>query len=311
MSTVPPSRSSTRSRSSPELVKSRGYKNKHQVPQLVKIVINTGIDAEADKNQIADIQRDLTLIAGQKPVLAKPAKAISNFKLKQGQIVGCHVTLRGNAMWEFLYRLIAVALPTHPRLPRRLAQARRPGQLQPRDHRFHHLPGNHRGERQEDHGHRHHDRHHRQDRRRGPRAPPPARHALPPRRARRRPETARRLNPPTPPAMPKTSAIERNKKRSAPRREIRQAARRAQGHPRQSGHDRRGIFRRAEEAPKAPAQRLAGADPQPLLAQRPAARLPPQVRRLAHHLSRTRPRRQDPRRHQILLVTALAHGGRI
>ena len=96
----------------PELVKSRGYKNKHEVPKLVKISINTGIDAEADKNQIADIVRDVATIAGQKPVLAKSRKAIANFKLKQGQVVGCHVTLRGNAMWDFLYRLIAVALPT-------------------------------------------------------------------------------------------------------------------------------------------------------------------------------------------------------
>jgi large subunit ribosomal protein L5 len=96
----------------PEIVKSRGYKNAHEVPKLVKISLNTGIDAEADKNQIADIQRDIALIAGQKPVLAKSRKAIANFKLKQGQVVGCHVTLRGAAMWEFLYRLIAVALPT-------------------------------------------------------------------------------------------------------------------------------------------------------------------------------------------------------
>jgi large subunit ribosomal protein L5 len=96
----------------PELVKSRGYKNKHEVPKLVKISINTGIDAEADKNQIADIQRDITAIAGQKPVLAKSRKAIANFKLKQGQVVGCHVTLRSTAMWEFLYRLLAVSLPT-------------------------------------------------------------------------------------------------------------------------------------------------------------------------------------------------------
>ncbi len=96
----------------PELVKSRGYKNKHEVPKLVKISINTGIDADADKNQIADIQRDIAAISGQKPVLAKSRKAIANFKLKPNQIVGCHVTLRGASMWEFLYRLIAVALPT-------------------------------------------------------------------------------------------------------------------------------------------------------------------------------------------------------
>lgn len=96
----------------PALVKSRGYKNKHQVPRLGKIVLNTGIDAEADKNQIADIARDLGLIAGQKPVLTKSKKAISNFKLREGQVVGAYVTLRGNAMWEFLLRLLAVALPT-------------------------------------------------------------------------------------------------------------------------------------------------------------------------------------------------------
>jgi large subunit ribosomal protein L5 len=96
----------------PELLKSRGYANKHQVPRLLKITLNTGIDADADKNQIADTQRDLANIAGQKAVLAKSKKAISNFKLKQNQVVGAFVTLRGNAMWDFLYRLLAVALPT-------------------------------------------------------------------------------------------------------------------------------------------------------------------------------------------------------
>lgn len=96
----------------PELVKTRGYKNKHEVPKLVKINLNTGIDSDADKNQIADIARDMGLIAGQKPVLNKSRKAIANFKLKQGQVVGCSVTLRGPAMWDFLQRLLAVALPT-------------------------------------------------------------------------------------------------------------------------------------------------------------------------------------------------------
>lgn len=95
-----------------ELTKSRGYANKHQVPKVTKVVLNTGIDADADKNQIADIQRDLSAIAGQKAVLTRSKKAISNFKLKPNQVVGCFVTLRGDSMWEFLYRLIAVALPT-------------------------------------------------------------------------------------------------------------------------------------------------------------------------------------------------------
>jgi large subunit ribosomal protein L5 len=96
----------------PELVKSRGYKNKHQVPRIIKVSINTGIDADADKNQIADIARDIAAIAGQKPVLNRSKKAIANFKLKPNQIVGCSVTLRGDNMWEFLQRLLAVALPT-------------------------------------------------------------------------------------------------------------------------------------------------------------------------------------------------------
>ena len=96
----------------PQLIKSRGYTNPHEVPQLVKVCINTGIDAEADKNQIADITREIASIAGQKPVLARARKAIANFKLKPNQIVGCHVTLRGTSMWEFLHRLLAVSLPT-------------------------------------------------------------------------------------------------------------------------------------------------------------------------------------------------------
>ncbi len=96
----------------PEMVKIRGYKNKHQVPKLVKINLNTGIDADADKNHIADIARDIGAIAGQKPILNRSKKAIANFKLKPNQTTGCSVTLRGAAMWEFLYRLLSVALPS-------------------------------------------------------------------------------------------------------------------------------------------------------------------------------------------------------
>jgi large subunit ribosomal protein L5 len=96
----------------PALIAARGYKNKHEVPKLEKIVLNTGISSEADKNVIADAQKDLSSIAGQKAILAKSRKAIANFKLKQGQYVGAHVTLRGDSMWHFLMRLLAVALPT-------------------------------------------------------------------------------------------------------------------------------------------------------------------------------------------------------
>ena len=96
----------------PALIESRGYKNIHQVPSVVKVSINSGFGTELDKNQIADILRDLTIIAGQKPVTAKARKSVANFKLRQGQTIGAHVTLRGNAMWDFLFRLIVVALPT-------------------------------------------------------------------------------------------------------------------------------------------------------------------------------------------------------
>ena len=112
MSTVPTLKKVYTEQVFPELVRLHGYRNKLEVPRLAKISLNSGIDAEADKNHIADVRRDLSLIAGQKPVLSKTRKAISNFKLKEGQTVGCHVTLRGNRMWEFLYRLLSVALPT-------------------------------------------------------------------------------------------------------------------------------------------------------------------------------------------------------
>jgi large subunit ribosomal protein L5 len=112
MSTAPTLKKQYAEQVFPELTKLRGYKNKHEVPRVLKVKLNSGIDAEADKNQIADVQRDLSLIAGQKAVLSRTRKAISNFKLKENQIVGCHVTLRGDSMWEFLYRLLAVALPT-------------------------------------------------------------------------------------------------------------------------------------------------------------------------------------------------------
>ena len=95
----------------PALKQSRGYTNPHQVPRILKVVLNSGIDAAADKTIIADTPRDLTSIAGQKAVLTKSRKAIANFKLREGQIVGATVTLRGDNMWYFLSRLLVVALP--------------------------------------------------------------------------------------------------------------------------------------------------------------------------------------------------------
>ena len=95
----------------PELKKKLGYDNIHQVPVIEKIVINTGFGANVEKGQIEDITKEISNIAGQKAVVTKARKSISNFKLREGMPVGVMVTLRGRQMWEFLYRMISVALP--------------------------------------------------------------------------------------------------------------------------------------------------------------------------------------------------------
>jgi large subunit ribosomal protein L5 len=94
------------------LMQSRGLTNRHQVPKITKVVINSAFKSDADKNHIAEVQKEITAIAGQKAVLTRSRKAVSNFKLRQGQVIGSSVTLRGNSMYEFLFRLIGVALPT-------------------------------------------------------------------------------------------------------------------------------------------------------------------------------------------------------
>jgi len=97
----------------PALQKELGLDNPMAVPRLEKIVVNMGLgEATQNVKMLDPLVNDLALIAGQKPVLTRTKKAISNFKLKENQIVGCTVTLRGNAMWEFLYRLLAVSLPS-------------------------------------------------------------------------------------------------------------------------------------------------------------------------------------------------------
>jgi len=95
----------------PALTEKRKYKNVHQVPRLEKIVINMGINSSLEKSAVDDAARDLSLITGRKPVITKSRKNIANFKLRQGQAVGCRVTLRRDAMYEFFDRLIATALP--------------------------------------------------------------------------------------------------------------------------------------------------------------------------------------------------------
>ena len=82
-----------------------------QVPKVTKIVLNSGVGSSNDKNVINDIAKDLGLITGQKPIITLSRLSISNFKLREGMPVGVKVTLRGNSMWEFLYRMITVALP--------------------------------------------------------------------------------------------------------------------------------------------------------------------------------------------------------
>jgi large subunit ribosomal protein L5 len=96
----------------PELVKEFSYKNVMQVPRIKKITLNMGVgEAVADKKQIENAVRDMTAIAGQKPVVTKARKSIAGFKIRDGWPIGCKVTLRGERMWEFLDRLIAVSIP--------------------------------------------------------------------------------------------------------------------------------------------------------------------------------------------------------
>ncbi len=88
------------------------YANPHQVPGLVKIVVNTGVgEAARDSKVIDGAVKDLTAITGQKPQVTKARKSIAQFKLREGMPIGAHVTLRGDRMWEFLDRLLALALP--------------------------------------------------------------------------------------------------------------------------------------------------------------------------------------------------------
>ncbi len=96
----------------PALVEQFQYKSIMQVPRIVKICINRGLgDATADKKVVDTALEEMTLIAGQKAVPTKARKSISNFKLREDMVIGARVTLRDEKMWEFLDRLITVALP--------------------------------------------------------------------------------------------------------------------------------------------------------------------------------------------------------
>ena len=96
----------------PELRAQFEYSNVMQIPGLVKIVVNMGVgEAARDSKLIEGAIKDLTLITGQKPQVTKARKSIAQFKLREGMPIGCHVTLRGDRMWEFLDRLLSTALP--------------------------------------------------------------------------------------------------------------------------------------------------------------------------------------------------------
>ena len=95
-----------------ELTKKFGYTSVMQVPRIEKITLNMGVgEAVADKKVMENAVRDMTAIAGQKPVVTVARKSVAGFKIREGYPIGCKVTLRGERMWEFFERLIDIAIP--------------------------------------------------------------------------------------------------------------------------------------------------------------------------------------------------------
>ncbi len=95
----------------PKMQKEFNYKNIMQVPKLEKVVLNMGVgEAIQDPKLLDNAQQELSIIAGQKAVITRAKRSISNFKLRQGTPIGCKVTLRGNAMYEFLYKFLKVSI---------------------------------------------------------------------------------------------------------------------------------------------------------------------------------------------------------
>ena len=95
----------------PALKDKHKYANVHQVPRMEKIVVNMGVSASLEKSAIDDAAKDLALITGRKAAISKSRHSIANFKLREGQPIGCRVTLRREMMYEFFDRLVATALP--------------------------------------------------------------------------------------------------------------------------------------------------------------------------------------------------------
>ena len=95
----------------PALMEKRKYTNLHQVPRMEKIVVNMGVSASLEKSALDDAAKELAQITGRKPVTSLSRKSVANFKLREKQPIGCHVTLRRDVMYEFFDRLVASALP--------------------------------------------------------------------------------------------------------------------------------------------------------------------------------------------------------
>jgi large subunit ribosomal protein L5 len=95
----------------PALKEKRKYQNVHQIPRMEKIIVNMGVSASLEKGAVDDAVHDMTAITGRKPIINKARHSIANFKLREGQNIGCRVTLRREVMYEFFDRLVAAALP--------------------------------------------------------------------------------------------------------------------------------------------------------------------------------------------------------
>jgi large subunit ribosomal protein L5 len=95
----------------PALKEKHNYTNIHQIPKLVKIVVNMGVSASSEKGALEDAAKDLSLITGRKPAISKSRHSIAQFKLRENMAIGCRVTLRKDEMYEFFDRLVATALP--------------------------------------------------------------------------------------------------------------------------------------------------------------------------------------------------------
>ena len=109
---TPRLRSDYDDRIAPAMMEKFGYKNRLEIPRLEKIVLNMGVgEATQDKKKVETAAQEMELIAGQKPVVTKAKKSIAQFKLREGMPIGCKVTLRRERMYEFLDRLVTIALP--------------------------------------------------------------------------------------------------------------------------------------------------------------------------------------------------------